>query len=114
VLTGAVAAQRVGDGAGARARLESIVAAHPAYWPAALRAGHLALEAGDFRAAANHYEAALRVHPLAAEAWAGLGVALEREGQRDAARRALARSLELDPGAENADALRALLAGISQ
>lgn len=108
----AVAEQQLGDAAGARARLDAILAAHPAYWPAALRAGHLALEAGDFRGAAERYESALRVHPLAAEAWAGLGVAREREGRRDEARRALERSLELDPGAENAGALRALLARI--
>jgi Flp pilus assembly protein TadD len=109
----AVAEQQLGDSTGARARLDAIVSTHPTYWPAALRAGHLALEAGDLRAAKERYEAVLRIHPLSAEAWAGLGVTSEREGRRDDARRAIEKSLALDPNAENAAALRALLDRIS-
>ena len=81
----------------ARARLDAIVDANPTFWPATLRAGHLALDAHDWDAAAERYEAVLRVHPLSAEAWAGLGVVREREGRRDDARRALERSLVARP-----------------
>ncbi|RIL06586.1 MAG: hypothetical protein DCC71_06295 [Proteobacteria bacterium] len=109
-LNRAVAEEQLGDAAGARRRLDALFETNPAYWPAALRAGHLALAAGDARAAAQRYEATVRVHPLAAEAWAGLGVARERLGERDAARAAIDRALALDPAVQNADALRALRA----
>ena len=105
----ALVAERQGDAQGARTRLDALVAAQPWYWPANVRAGHLALAARDWAAASDHYEAALRVHPLAAEAWAGLGVARAEEGRDADARRALERALELDPQIQNADALRQLL-----
>lgn len=109
-LNRAIAQEQQGDASGARARLDALADANPGFWPAALRAGHLALDARDFAAAASRYEAVLRTHPLSAEAWAGLGVAREREGRRDDARRAIERSLALDPNQDNAAALRALLA----
>lgn len=105
----AVLSAESGDAAGARAILERLVADDPAYWPAQLRLGHLELEAGRDDAAALRYEATLRVHGLSAEAFAGLGVARERQGRRADARAALSRALALDPGVQNADALRALL-----
>lgn len=108
----AVASEQQGDRRSARRRLDTLLAAQPSYWPAAVRAGHLALAAGEWNAAGDHYEAALRVNPLAAEAWAGLGVAREKQGRNEDARRALSRSLALDPNAENADALRRLLKGL--
>jgi len=108
-LDRAVAAEQLGDTAQARARLDALADANPGYWPAALRAGHLALDAHDWPAAGARYESVLRVHPLSAEAWAGLGVVREREGRHDDARRALERSLALDPDQDNAAALRAML-----
>ncbi len=105
----AVASEQQGDTRDARRRLETLLAAQPYYWPAALRAGHLALAVEEWNAASEHYEAALRVHPLAAEAWAGLGVAREKQGRKGDARRALGRALALDPQVQNADALRRLL-----
>jgi tetratricopeptide (TPR) repeat protein len=105
----AVASEQQGDARSARQRLEALLASQPFYWPAAVRAGHLALAAEDWNAAGEHYEAALRVHPLAAEAWAGLGVAREKQGRKDDARHALSRALALDPQVQNADALRRLL-----
>jgi Flp pilus assembly protein TadD len=109
-LNRAIAIEQQGDAKTARARLDALADASPGFWPAALRAGHLALDAHDWTAAGARYESVLRVHPLSAEAWAGLGVVREREGRRDDARRALERSLALDPGQDNAAALRALLA----
>lgn len=109
-LNRAIAIEQMGDAKEARARLDAIADANPTFWPAALRAGHLALDARDWNAAGGRYEAVLRVHPLSAEAWAGLGVVREREGRRDDARHALERSLSLEPGQENAPALRAMLA----
>ena len=105
----ALVAERQGDARGARSRLDALVAAQPWYWPANLRAGHLALAAKDWNAAGEHYEAALRVHPLAAEAWAGLAFARAEQGRDADARRAAERALALDPRVQNADALRRLL-----
>jgi tetratricopeptide (TPR) repeat protein len=110
----AVAESQLGDAAAARARLDAILAAQPGYWPAALRAGHLALEAGELDLAVRHYESVLAAHGLAAEAWAGLGVARERQGRAEEARRALDRALALDPRMENAEALRALRARLDR
>ena len=50
-------------------------------------------------------------HPLAAEAFAGLGVTRYQQGRRDEARRAIERALALDARVQNADALRRLLEG---
>lgn len=108
-LNRAIAIERLGDARAARARLDALADANPAFWPAALRAGHLALDAKDWSAAARRYEAVLRVHPLSAEAWAGLGVARDHAGDRAAARSAIERSLALDPQQDNAPALRAML-----
>jgi tetratricopeptide (TPR) repeat protein len=112
-LNRAVAEEQLGDAAAARMRLDALLARHAHYWPAALRAGHLALDAKDWDAAAERYEQALRAHPLAAEAWAGLGVARERQGRRADAARAIDRALAIDPRVENADALRALRARVA-
>jgi Tfp pilus assembly protein PilF len=105
----ALVAERRGDTRGARSRLNVLIAARPWYWPANVRAGHMALAAKDWESAGDHYEAALGVHPLAAEAWAGLGVARAEQGRDADARSAIERALELDPQVQNADALRQLL-----
>lgn len=105
----ALVAEQQGDARGARVRLDTLAAAQPAYWPAAVRAGHLALGARDWSAASDRYEAALRVNPLAAEAWAGLGVARAEQGRDADARRAIERALALDPHVQNAEGLRQLL-----
>ena len=105
----AVVAAETGDPGSARTILLELVAEDPVYWPARLRLAHLELEAGNDEAAADHYEATLRVYGLSAEAFAGLGVARQRQGRRADARAALARALALDPAVQNADALRALL-----
>jgi len=109
-LNRAIAIEQMGDPKTARARLDALADANPTFWPATLRAGHLALDAQDWTAAGARYESVLRVHPLSAEAWAGLGVVREREGRHDDARKAIERSLALDPAQENAPALRAMLA----
>lgn len=111
-LNRAVAMAASGDSAVARQMLQELVAGAPGFWQAQLRLGHLALDAGDLDEAARHYEGVLAANGLAAEAWAGLGVARARQGRDDEARAAIGRALGLDPQLENADALRRLLASL--
>src|SRR5690606_24312270 len=94
-LNRAVAAEQQGDRATARRVLAELVAREPTAWPARLRLAHLELDAGAAAEAAAHYEAIVRAHPLAAEAWAGLGVALSRDGRAREAAAALDRALAL-------------------
>jgi Tfp pilus assembly protein PilF len=107
-LNRAVAAAQLGDRAGARRLLSELLARDAHAWPVRLRLAHLELEDGRAAQAASHYEAIVRVHPLAAEAWAGLGVARHREGRDAEALAALDRALALDPAVQNAEALRRL------
>lgn len=109
-LNRAVIAAETGDTEDARRLLGRLVAEDPGDWPAQLRLAHLELEAGAADTAAGRYEAVLRKHGLSAEAWAGLGVARARQGRREDARAALQRALALDPGVQNAEMLRRLLA----
>jgi tetratricopeptide (TPR) repeat protein len=106
----AVARYEEGDRAAARRILEELVAEAPERWHAQLQLGHLALDRADWPEALARYGAALAVHPLSAEAWAGRGVALLRDGRAEAGRAAIARALALDPDVQNAEALRRLLA----
>jgi Tfp pilus assembly protein PilF len=108
-LDRAVAAEQRGDAPGARRELLRLLERTPGYWPAELRLGHLALDAGGLDEAAARYEATLRAHALCAEAWAGLGVVRAEQGRRDEAGAALSRALALDPDVQNAEALRRLL-----
>jgi len=108
-LNQAVLAAGRGDPGHARETLLTLVQEDPRYWQAQLRLGHLALDADDLPEAVRRYEAALAVHGLAAEAWAGLGVAHARAGRHVEARAALQRALRLDPQQENAAALRRVL-----
>jgi tetratricopeptide (TPR) repeat protein len=107
-LNRAVAAEQLGDRAEARRLLAGLLARDAGAWPARLRLAHLELDAGHDAEAAALYEAVVRVHPLAAEAWAGLGVARHRQRRDAEARAALDRALALDPAVQNADALRQL------
>jgi len=113
VLNRAVAAEQLGDPATARRLLAELVERDAGAWPARLRLAHLELDAGRTEAAAAHYEAVVRVHPLAAEAWAGLGVARHRQGRDPEAAAALDRALALDPAVQNAAALRQLRSRIA-
>jgi Flp pilus assembly protein TadD len=108
-LNRAAAYAELGRADEARAQLEGWLAAHPGDAGALLRLGHLALDADDPREAARHYRAVVARMPWEAEAWAGLGVALARRGDRAGARDALERALALDPDVQNAAALRGLL-----
>lgn len=108
VLNRAVAAEQLGDPGTARRLLAELLERDSSAWPARLRLAHLELDAGRTDAAAAHYEAVVRVHPLAAEAWAGLGVARHRQGRGPEAAAALDRALALDPAVQNAEALRQL------
>jgi tetratricopeptide (TPR) repeat protein len=111
-LDRAVAAEQRGDVAAARAGLLRLLDRDGGFWPAQLRLGHLALGAGALDEAAARYEATLRAHALSAEAWAGLGVVRAEQGRDAEARTALERALALDPGVQNAEALRRLLRGL--
>lgn len=64
---------------------------------------------GRYDRAAEEFEAAIRAKPVSLRAWKNLGRARWLLGDRDGARRAYRRCLELDPGQEEAaQALRAL------
>lgn len=65
------------------------------------------IQAGRWTDAADAARAAVALDAASATAWANLGVALYKLGDLSGARRALERSLALDP---NNDALRAVLA----
>lgn len=108
-LDRAAAHEELGDAAAARRELEALAASDPTWWPARLRLGHLALGRGELATAAAEYEATLTLHPLCAEAFAGLGVTRYQQGRREEAGRALARALALDPQVQNAGTLRRLL-----
>ena len=108
-LNRAVAAHQLGDVEGARRVLEQHLAQHPLDPAAHLRLGHLALDQEEWERALHHYDATLGVLPLAAEAWAGRGVALLRLGRPAEGRSSIERALEIDPGMENARRLRRLL-----
>jgi Flp pilus assembly protein TadD len=107
-LNRAVAAEQLGDHATARRVLAELLERDAGAWPVRLRLAHLALDEDRLDEAASHYEEIVRVHPLAAEAWAGLGVARQRQGHAREAAAAIDRALALDPAVQNADALRRL------
>jgi Flp pilus assembly protein TadD len=60
------------------------------------------MEAQAYEVARQFAEAGVRVAPRSGGAHEALGVALEAEGQREAARKALERALELDPHLDTA------------
>ena len=113
-LNRAVAAEQLGDTETARRGLAELVARDASAWTVRLRLAHLELDAGRAEAAAHHYETIVRVYPLAAEAWAGLGVAHHRQGSDEAAVTAIDRALAIDPDVQNAAALRQLRRRLSR
>jgi tetratricopeptide (TPR) repeat protein len=82
--------------------LRAAVEAEPANPKTLLRASRVAMEAQAVDAARQFAEAAVRVAPRSGGAYEAVGVALEAEGRKDEARRALERALELDPSLESA------------
>jgi tetratricopeptide (TPR) repeat protein len=108
-VTRAAALERLGRRDEAERILRALVTREPGHLPAQLQLGHLALARGAPEEAAARYEAVVRAFPLAAEAWAGLGVARAQLGRSAEARDALARALALDENVQNAEALRRML-----
>ncbi len=64
--------------------------------------------------AVGHFRHAVQLEPRLAEAWRGLGLALFKKGDRKGARPALARYLELEPGAPDRGHIRDYLARCGQ
>lgn len=114
VLNRAVAELQRGDPERARSLLEGLLARDPDDIGVALRLAHVALDLGDAPTAETHYRTVLARQPAWADPWAGLGVALARQGRRAEAEAALSRSLALAPAQEDAAALRALRASLRQ
>jgi curved DNA-binding protein CbpA len=82
--------------------LRAAVEAEPTNPKTLLRASRVAMEAQAYEVARQFAEAGVRVAPRSGGAHEALGVALEAEGQREAARKALERALELDPHLDTA------------
>ena len=73
----------------------------------------LYLEQGDWERVARTSDRLLKITPEAAEPWRDRGMAYRELGHARGAREDLARYLHLQQGAEDADAVRALLAEVS-
>lgn len=82
--------------------LRAAVEAEPTNPKTLLRASRVGMDAMAYDAARQFAEAAVRVAPRSGGAFEALGVALEAEGRKDEARKALERALELDPQLETA------------
>jgi len=82
--------------------LRAAVEAEPTNPKTLLRASRVAMEARAIEPARQFAEAAVRVAPRSGGAHEALGVAMEGEGRKDEARKALERAVELDPTLETA------------
>jgi len=82
--------------------LRAAVEAEPTNPKTLLRASRVALDALAVDAARQFAEAAVRIAPRSGGAHEALGLALEAEGRKDEARKALERAVELDPQLEAA------------
>ncbi len=71
-----------------------------------IKVGAYYLKKGSYRAAARRFREATRWNPGSAEAWLKLGEAQEKLKDKDAAREAYAKYLELKPDAKNAAEIR--------
>jgi curved DNA-binding protein CbpA len=100
----AVKASLSGHRDAALGALRSAVEAEPQNPKTLLRASRIAMDVSAFEAARQFAEAAVRTAPRSGGAHEALGVALEAEGRKDDARKALERALELDPHLETARA----------
>lgn len=82
--------------------LRAAVEAEPTNPKTLLRASRVGLDATAYDAARQFAEAAVRIAPRSGAAHEALGLALEAEGRKDEARKALERAVELDPNLEAA------------
>jgi curved DNA-binding protein CbpA len=82
--------------------LRAAVEAEPSNAKTLLRASRIGMDAQAYEAARQFAEAAVRVAPRSGGAHEALGIALESEGRKDEARKALEHALELDPQLEAA------------
>lgn len=73
----------------------------------------LYLEQGDWERVARTSDRLLKITPEAAEPWRDRGLAYRELGHARGAREDLARYLQMQPGAEDADAVRAALVEVS-
>jgi tetratricopeptide (TPR) repeat protein len=87
-----------GDPAGAVRLWEQAIAANPHHAPALADLGLAAYLAGDLTGAEAHLREAAEYGPNLAGVWFKLGLVLERRGEREQAKIAWRRHLELAPG----------------
>ena len=73
----------------------------------------LYLQQGDWERVARTADRLLRITPEAAEAWRDRGLAYRELGHASGARQDLARYLQMQPGADDEDAVRAVLVELS-
>lgn len=93
----AIEYQKVGDAARSLRLLDAALAVRTDEPEAWLFRGRYRVEAGNCRGALDDFQHATALAPAHAPAWASEGLAYLCLGDRAAARRSLARSLELDP-----------------
>ena len=97
LLATAQAAQRSGDGAGAKAALEAVVARDPGNAAALNSLGVLAVNAGDVRGAIAWHQRATEADPHAPVLWVNLARAWRAVPDDFEERKALDRALSIDP-----------------
>lgn len=86
----------LGRAAEGREVFESILARDPAYAPALVNLGNLALESGDLEEAVTRYESAVRIDDYYPGAHFNLGVAYKRLGRTGEAVREFRRATSLE------------------
>jgi aspartyl/asparaginyl beta-hydroxylase (cupin superfamily)/Tfp pilus assembly protein PilF len=95
-LDAATRAERAGRMSEARAHFEAVLALDPTHPLARNLLGLDALERGDARLAADHFEEACRGDPQGAELWLNLAAACNALGEDEGERAALERALGVD------------------
>ena len=97
-----LAAEAMGSHGSAVAAFRAALEADPRHGRAAAAGAKAALAAGDLNAAQELAQAGVRASPGLAAVHEALGLVLEARGDKKEARRALEKSLELDPNLDSA------------
>lgn len=106
--------ETVGEVAAARTAYDTALTRWPDSRTAHFGAGNTAYQAGDYTAAATHFEQLVTGNPRDGDAWNNLGFALDRQGCREQARAAVECAVAIDPdNSEYRHSLGELSGGVS-